>query len=96
MSAEAQPAEERRFEYVVVEEFDPEAISKRVEDLLNEGWKLHGNLVLAAYYNKDGENLADRHRTIYAQALTKESFPETRLPENLDLSVGKRRFKITE
>jgi len=60
MSAEVQPAEERRFEYFVVDEFDPEVISKRVEDLLNEGWKLQGNLVLAAYYNKDGENLADR------------------------------------
>ena len=91
MSAEAQPVEERRFEYFVVEEFDPEAISKRVEDLLNDGWKLQGNLVLAAYYAKDGENQAQRHRTIYAQALIKETHPEPKLPENLDLSVGKRR-----
>lgn len=68
MSAEAQPVE-RQLEYFVVEEFDPEATSKRMEDLLNEGWKLQGNLVLAAYYAKDGENQARSHRTIYAQAV---------------------------
>ena len=90
MSAEAQPVEERRFEYFVVEEFEPETISKRVEDLLNEGWKLQGNLLLVAYYAKDGENQAQRHRTIHAQALTKETYPEPKLPDNLDL-VGKRR-----
>jgi hypothetical protein len=95
MSAEAQPIQEPRFEYFVVEEFDPEAIGKRVEDLLNEGWKLQGNLVLAAYYAKDGENQAQRHRTIYAQALIKETHPEPKLPENLDLSVDKlRKVKI--
>jgi hypothetical protein len=32
-------------EYVAVEEFDPEAISNRVEGLLKDGWVLQGNLV---------------------------------------------------
>jgi hypothetical protein len=91
MGSELQRVEERRFEYFLVEEFDPEAISKRVENLLNEGWKLQGNLVPVAYYAKDGQNEAQRHRTIYAQALIKETDAESKLPENLDLSVGNRR-----
>lgn len=79
-------------EYVVVEEFDPEAMGKRVEELLNDGWQLHGNLLLCAYYAKDGENLADQHRTIYAQAMTKPTPPD--FPDSIDLSTTKRRRRI--
>jgi hypothetical protein len=56
-------------EYVVVEEFDPDAISKRVEELLNDGWELHGNLQFSAYYAKGDEI---EHRTTFVQALTKK------------------------
>jgi hypothetical protein len=59
-------------EYIVVEEFDPDAISKRVEELLNDGWELHGNLQFSAYYAKDDET---EHRTTFVQALTKKDTP---------------------
>jgi hypothetical protein len=62
-------------EYVVVEEFEPDRMGDRVEELLNAGWELHGNLLLVAYYAEDGEKQSDRHRTIYAQALTKKKKP---------------------
>ena len=61
--------------YKIVERYEPDEMSKAVEELLNEGWRLHGNLLLAAYYNKDGENFAETHRTVYAQALTNEQDP---------------------
>lgn len=57
------------YEYVVVEEFDPEAMSNRIEELLNDGWELHGTLQFAAYYAKGDET---EHRTTFVQALTKK------------------------
>lgn len=53
--------------YLIVEENDPERMSKDVEALLNGGWELHGNLVLAAYVGDDGRGIS-----VYAQALTNE------------------------
>ena len=40
-------------EYVVVEEIDPDEISKRVEGLLNDGWELHGDLHFVAYSQRE-------------------------------------------
>ena len=31
-------------EYVVVEEFDPEAMGNRVDEFFDDGWELYGNL----------------------------------------------------
>jgi hypothetical protein len=59
-------------EYVLVEEFDPDAFVKEVDRLLDLGWELYGSPMLAAYYAKDEDTQGDRHRTIYAQALTKK------------------------
>jgi hypothetical protein len=80
-------------EYVVVEEFDPEAMSKRVDELLDDGWQLYGNLVLAAYYARDGKNQREQHRTIYAQALTKQT-PD--IPDSIKIraKTKSRRVKI--
>jgi hypothetical protein len=66
-------------EYVAVEEFDPEAISNRVEELLKDGWVLQENLVLVAYYAQHGKTENDKHRTIYAQALIKHE--QSELPD---------------
>src|SRR6266542_3783186 len=80
---------EGQMEYVVVEEFDPEAMSNRVQEFLNDGWQLNGNLLLVAYYAEDGKNQRERHRTIYAQAMTKQTPAE--LPESIDLSTTRKR-----
>lgn len=58
-------------EYKVVEEINPEKMSESVDELLKDGWALHGNLILVAYYNPGGRNDAERNVTIYAQAMTK-------------------------
>jgi hypothetical protein len=60
-------------EYVVVEEIDPDEISKRVEGLLNDGWELHGNLHFVAYYAKGDADI--EHRTMFVQALIKKDQP---------------------
>src|SRR5689334_2048044 len=62
-------------QYTVVEDHDPEQLSERVQTLLNDGWELHGDLLLVAYDFPGGTDPADQHRTIYAQALTNESDP---------------------
>ena len=62
-------------EYWVVEENDPELFSKEVERLLGEGYELYGHPMLAAYYADEGGSQSQRHRTIYAQALTKKKAP---------------------
>jgi Domain of unknown function (DUF1737) len=72
-------------EYVVVEEFDPEAMSERVELLLNDGWELQGDIQIVAYYAKDDEI---EHRTIFVQALTKKDKPTG------SLSMGSVKTKL--
>jgi hypothetical protein len=61
--------------YTIVEQFNPEQMSEAVGELLDDGWSLHGNLLLVTYRAEDGEIQAERHRTIYVQAMTKEESP---------------------
>lgn len=61
-----------QMEYALVEEYDPERFAKEVDRLLALGWELYGDPMMAAHYAEDGESQAERHRTIYAQALTKK------------------------
>jgi hypothetical protein len=58
--------------YKIVEQFNAEEMSDEVRELLDDGWKLHGSLLLATYYAEDGAVQSERRRTIYAQAMIKE------------------------
>ena len=60
-------------EYAVIEEYDPEQMGERVGKLLKDGWELHGNLLLVAYYDPKGKTEGDKHKTIYAQAMIKRA-----------------------
>jgi len=52
-------------QYKVVKDDDPDDLSQTVEVLLNDGWELHGSLLL----------VGDSQHLIYAQALTHEQDP---------------------
>jgi hypothetical protein len=49
-------------QYKIVKDDDPDNLSQTVEVLLNDGWELHGSLVI----------VGDSQHLIYAQALTHE------------------------
>lgn len=54
------PIKKTEEEYDVVEYYDPSSLSERVTKMLNDGWKLHGNLCV--YVSTGGT-------TCYVQAL---------------------------
>jgi hypothetical protein len=65
--------------YRIVQANDPERLSEQVEELLNDGWKLHGGLLMTST------------SSLYTQALLHEHEPPTEaqreLAELLNISV---------
>jgi hypothetical protein len=55
-------------QYLIIEKSDAESMSVAVQQFLNNGWELEGNLVMAACDPQSGE-------CTYAQALTKQKAP---------------------
>ena len=60
-------------EYTIVSGELAHGVAERVEKLLSEGWKLYGNLVVAATTTTLGQTFQN-HRAVfmYSQAMVKE------------------------
>jgi hypothetical protein len=59
-------------EYILVSKENDKEFSRRINELLNDGWKLYGELLVNAYYVDFRQEGGGRPMTIYTQALTKE------------------------
>jgi hypothetical protein len=64
--------------YKIIEGFNTEQMKDYIQPELDEGWTLHGNLVLITYLTEDERLHGVRHRpeTLYAQTLKKKETPE--------------------
>jgi hypothetical protein len=64
--------------YQIIEGYNTEQMGDYIQPLLDDGWMLHGNLLLMTYRTDDGARIGftSRPRTIYAQTLVKEETPE--------------------
>jgi hypothetical protein len=61
-------------EYQLVHAYREEEINRRVTELLNDGWELYGNIVVAGYYaeSQAESSIYNEHCAIFAQALTRD------------------------
>jgi hypothetical protein len=62
-------------QYTIIEDRNCISLEKRVQELLNDGWQLYGNLLLIPNPSIDDALLTNRSATIYAQALINENDP---------------------
>jgi hypothetical protein len=60
---------------MIVARHTPERLSEDVEELLNSGWRLHGNLILTSHSEPPDESGWSRTRTIYLQAILNDQDP---------------------
>ena len=61
--------------YMIVARRTPERLSEDVEELLNTGWKLHGDLILTSQSEPPDESGWSPTRTVYLQAVINDQDP---------------------
>jgi hypothetical protein len=57
-------------EYIIIEGYKKEDVIRMVNEHLQQGWELHGDLCASAYYAVSGENYY-QHCIFFAQAMVK-------------------------
>ena len=61
--------------YMIVARHTPDRLSEDVEELLNTGWKLHGDLILTSHSEPPDETGWSQTSTIYLQAVINDHSP---------------------